>query len=512
MQAIHQFTFKRPVDNKLDLHLKIPSGLVVTLLALFICSLNISVGNDRIILFTVFSLMVVLSIVFVFGRTDAILLALFAYIPFSVRLNLTANFSLPSDLLLFNLFFLLLIIRSALKRKWSFQKDSVASTLTIFVIVVTVLSFLSSFAGVGNLSQDTRKIFYLIQYLIVFFVVANLVNTSKQFLRSIETLITVGSVVAIVALLSVTPQYFYFSNFDIWAFREWVPGNVIRFLHGEKAAEAAYSINNWITFVANRAILRTFLPFINPMALAQYLLTVFPVIVSLVVYSDMVRHKILLKACLVIIGLAILLSFSRGVWVGSVIALGVFFIDKQMINRLLLSLQRGRTPKWFFGICFTALIVLSTVIVVPMFRERLASIFDLSNDSNVDRFITWQTAWANFVRSPVIGRGLGYAESYYAHNTYLDLAVQTGIIGVTLFVLIFFSAITKLVFVRRHNPNLLFAHVALGWMGTILGLLVHFFFDNQFLFPQNGVPLMVMLSLITVSFRITRREMYAYRN
>jgi len=493
------------------LRLYIPTELLVSLGALLICVTNIIVGSGQAVFFTVAALVVLLFIGFFLNKPYAILMGLFMYTPFSLRLNLTSTFSFPSDLLLFDLLFGLIIGRAILQRRLHIYRDSIISNLTGFVVTVLFLTILSSSAGLSDFSQDIRKIFYLLQYLIVFFVITNLLYTEQQLKISIKTLIVTSVVVSFAALVSVIPQFV--SSFDIWAFRAWVPDHITRLLHGQKAAESAHTINNWITLVGNRAILRTFFPFINPMALAQYLLLIFPVILSAIVYVPKIKHRLLLQFALLIIGLTILFSFSRGVWLGMVVAIIVLFMSKkQMLLRSLFSLTQGKIPKWLLVLLLVTLGILIFIMVTPILRERLFSIVDFSNQSNTDRFYTWTEAWTVFQTSPIIGHGIGYAEEYYSHNTYLDILSQTGVIGFIMFVFIFISALFKLFYVRTVNTNDFLASVAMGWLGAICGLLVHFFFDNQFLFPQNGVSLVIVLALTTVLYRITKKDCYENRH
>jgi O-antigen ligase len=137
------------------------------------------------------------------------------------------------------------------------------------------------------------------------------------------------------------------------------------------------------------------------------------------------------KAISWIIGaLGLFLSLSRAGWFGLAAAILIYLIfaaDKK-IRKIILS----------------AVIVMVIVIVaIPNFRYRL--ILPLYGEkSSISRLSLWETGWKGVKESPILGLGLtGFSHQWnilntdkgltdthnFPHNIFLDLWVETGIIG-----------------------------------------------------------------------------------
>lgn len=105
------------------------------------------------------------------------------------------------------------------------------------------------------------------------------------------------------------------------------------------------------------------------------------------------------------------------------------------------------------SIIFIALI--STVLVNnPKFMHRLDTIDDFDKyQSNTERILMWQSAWNMFKDHPILGVGLGqYKENYqqkyispeakepqlsHAHNNFLQMLAENGIVGFVGFAIMF---------------------------------------------------------------------------
>lgn len=144
------------------------------------------------------------------------------------------------------------------------------------------------------------------------------------------------------------------------------------------------------------------------------------------------HNKCWLLAGLLLI-LVDLLTFSRGGYFGFLAGLAIFL--GVLWQRQ--SLSRG----WLWFLALAPFIILSLWPVLM----RFFSSFLLEDISSLDRFELWQTAIQIITSSPWFGLGLGqYAEyvypfqgmtlPYYAHNLYLDIAVEAGLGAIFFFV------------------------------------------------------------------------------
>ncbi len=472
-----------------------------------LCIANIIAQNK---LFVVMTVLVILGLIVIdfLSKPHFYILGIFViYSPFSLRIHLSSSFALSSDLLLFDFFVLLLLLKLLVSGKILVHKKTFSSFVVIFCFTITILSVFSV-----DFQLTIRKLFYILHYLLIFLVFTYVIKTEQQIKYCINALVSIAFVISTITILIFMIQFN--PSFDIWFLRNWVPLNVTWLLQGWDAANSAIAVNNWIIPLGDRAILRTFFPFINPMALATYLLLIFPVVLSCVIYNPSTCRPFFWKLSLFVISTAIILSFARSVWIGMLLAsIVVLLSGKNSLKLILRGFFSLKFPKWFVAIITVITISLVATVSVPATRERMFSVIDMANESNLDRFYTWNLSLLAFKENPILGVGLGiFAEKHYSHNAYLDFAVETGIIGLSLFVLMFFGSLQEAIFIRKRTTSHFLLCTMIGWIAAIIALLVHFFFDNEFFFPQNGVVIIVVLALIRSAYLLTYRNGYACWN
>jgi O-antigen ligase len=219
----------------------------------------------------------------------------------------------------------------------------------------------------------------------------------------------------------------------------------------------------------------------------------------------------------------LLTTLSRGAWVGlcfGLVAMGVAF---------------GKRAYAVLGVLFAvgvAVLLLGAAGALPApITERFGqlagqlSIFDprgvvpTPDDYNVvSRMVHWQTAGNMFLASPWIGVGIGNYNLLFvkfgvqgwpfsaghAHNYYLQLLAETGLVGTTFYIVLL---ITALVVGVRALLNARAARDAYGEAVVIgaLGILITFMFHNLFenLHVLNmGIHWGAVLALFTLSKRL----------
>lgn len=150
---------------------------------------------------------------------------------------------------------------------------------------------------------------------------------------------------------------------------------------------------------------------------------------------------------------------TRGAWLAVTIVCGVLLLYYMFKSKRNLAVS----------IIFIALI--STVLVNnPKFMHRLDTIDDFNKyQSNTERILIWQSAWNMFKDHPILGVGLGqYTENYqqkyispqakepnltHAHNNFMQMLAENGIVGFASFVIMFGYIIFKnlIAWVRTRN-------------------------------------------------------------
>ncbi len=144
----------------------------------------------------------------------------------------------------------------------------------------------------------------------------------------------------------------------------------------------------------------------------------------------------ILQACAVVIFLSVFMTFSRGVWISSSVAL--VFLLWHLWRKSLLVLP-------FVAVAVMAL----SLALSPVLRGRVFSIADSKHQSNSERMNLWRANWLMFKTHPIVGVGFEQngppiVDTYYrelgitslrshAHNNYLNFLSGTGLPGLVFY-------------------------------------------------------------------------------
>jgi len=218
----------------------------------------------------------------------------------------------------------------------------------------------------------------------------------------------------------------------------------------------------------------------NPNVLAEYLGLVVPVILGLLwtVKKPIIRLLLLVAAS--IITLCLILTFSRGAWVGFALAVMIFAVLKE--------------PRLIFAFVIVALIAPAFMPSVVM--KRIASIGSLEESSNAFRVSIWIAALRMIKDYWLTGVGLGldaFARVYrdymiagtpavHSHNLYLEIGIEMGIVGIVSFLWFIQTGISKAV--RTAQRNSASSAMLVGMIGALAGHLLHGLFDYVWYSPR----------------------------
>lgn len=224
------------------------------------------------------------------------------------------------------------------------------------------------------------------------------------------------------------------------------------------------------------------------------ILILFPVALCLST-TTVKKHRKFFSLAALIIGIGLIFGFSRSSWLSTIVALVVIWI------------LAGRQLKKRLAIISTALVLFSITSAVLLgtlapgssganftaaTKERFLSIFERSTLRSAgveNRFQEGRTAIRQIRKSPILGIGAGnpiryirwtnprgaqgFAPSYAIHNSYLELWLVYGILGVISFIWISIAFLIRslLLYLRARNPM----HKLLGlafFAGYIASLIV----------------------------------------
>lgn len=220
-------------------------------------------------------------------------------------------------------------------------------------------------------------------------------------------------------------------------------------------------------------------------------------------------------------GVALLVSYSRGAWLGAAAAGGVLliFAPRQRWLGLALALAGalGGLALWQAGLLPASITSRLAAITdfIQVYDVRGVHIND-ANFSLIERIAHWQAAFAMADAHPWLGVGLGnYAAAYpdfrlinwvyalgHAHNIYFNLLAEVGLIGLVAYLafwgFVFWQTLTALAHTTGWQRGL-----ALGLLGVWAHLATHHLVD--YLYVNNlHIHLGVLLGLLAALPRTSR--------
>jgi O-antigen ligase len=220
-----------------------------------------------------------------------------------------------------------------------------------------------------------------------------------------------------------------------------------------------------------------------------------------------------------IIGAGLLVSWSRGAWIGFVAAalvLILFAPRQRWIGSGLVAL----IVVGVLGGAAAGLLPASLVARISDFSQDLTAVDDVRgqviSDANyavLERLAHWQAAVGMANDSPWLGVGFGNYEMAYprysllnwplalghAHNFYLNLLAETGVVGLSAYLAAWIGVVIMTLRVLRRETGFR-RGLALGLLGVWTHLAIHSVFDKLYvnnLFLHIGVMLGLIGGLIS---------------
>jgi O-antigen ligase len=439
-------------------------------------------------------------------RPERLVVALAVLIPLQVRLNVPGGWALAIGFVVISALAAVVIYQEILR------PPSRRCLLPTAYCLLPLAALMSLWAA-ADLLEAGRRLLYLGWFLILAWLVPRCLRDEAAVARVLKATVVAAVVAAGIGLAQFALQ-FIVGTLPLLAF--WIQF-VTPILEGERVATSYLEFGtNWVLIVAGRPLMRAVGTFSGPPDAAQYLGACVPLAIALLLHRERVRARDLLA--LAILGAFLLLTFSRQAWLGMVAALVVMALASWRARPGIGDLRLRRR---------LGAVVLAGVLALGFtigsgaagrgggigLAERLLSIGDRGEASNQDRLQTWATALVLAEQRPILGSGLGnYASGLgerrgaYSHNTYLDLLVETGPLGLLgLLALLGWGAGSAWTVARRAPTERLRA-AGIGWLGALAALAVIFFFDDAFFFPRAGQAFWLLLGTLAAGREIALAE------
>ena len=237
----------------------------------------------------------------------------------------------------------------------------------------------------------------------------------------------------------------------------------------------------------------------NPNLLAGFLLPILPLSIVLPFKANCSLFlKSLSLLCSGAILVCIMFTGSRGGYIGLISG---FVIGLIAYLIFLVSSNKKIKKRHLIGFIFIGLIFLLFAIyfLFPIFTERLSTIFTIrEHSSNSYRVNVWLACLKMLKANWILGIGPGnntfrlsyglYMISGFdalgAYNIFLELTIETGILGCLSFLCIFLISFLKLHCIFWKKGEL----IALGIFISLVAMLTHGIVDTVFFRPQIFIP------------------------
>ncbi len=306
-----------------------------------------------------------------------------------------------------------------------------ANVWVLLFIVVIAISAITSI----SLEESINIALVMIAFAMAYFIIINTVETKKQFKAILYMFVIAAGISAIYGI-----QQYIFG--DVYS-QAWLDEDMFEDIK-----------------------MRVYSTFENPNVYGEYLILAIPIAASLFWTEKGFWKKTLLLGITGITLLAMVLTFSRGCWLGILFSLAVLAV---IIDRRFIILG-------IIGLMLMPFVLPDTII------NRFMSIGNMSDSSTSYRVYIWMGTLAMLKDYWISGIGLGETsfntiyplysynniEAPHSHNLYLQIISQFGILGLIVFMGIVYNFYKDTIISMLKEKNIVLAGIIAGSLGFFL--------------------------------------------
>ncbi len=247
---------------------------------------------------------------------------------------------------------------------------------------------------------------------------------------------------------------------------------------------------------------RIYSTFGNPNVFGEYLLLMMPVTFGLMLKSDSYNTKTSYLVIFALQAACMILTYSRGCWIGIAVsmALLIMFTSKKLTSLLVFA------------------VLLAPLFIPQTIMDRLLSIGNTADTSTSYRVYIWQGTLRMLKDFWYCGVGTGpeaFGNVYpayslnaiaapHAHNLYLHILSETGIVGLLTVLGLLVVFYRSLTFAAKTSQRLRPVAFALGT--AMIGYLVQGMFDNVWYNYRIYFFFFVMLAFGAALYDVSKKE------
>lgn len=381
-------------------------------------------------------------------------------------------------------------IRSLLRKRLVLPSLLPSFFLGSFLFLATL-----SFLWAENTGFSLRKIVFLWSFLPLFFVLSSFFREVKddggKMKKKVIRLFVLGAAgTACIGVVEFLLQFFLGveKTFSLWT------QTILPFFLGSSFGQSVATYPSLLVNISGVTLMRASGIFPDPHMFAFYLGISAPLALFLFLSPD--RYRRWWLTSFIIIVLADLLSFSRGGYLGLITGLSIFFVSYFLRFTVTWNIRHA--------LLLVGILLTLCVFFLSPFGTRFFSSFSSHDGSNTERLRLWEESLSFIAARPFFGTGLGnyplavkpsasYREPIYAHNLYLDIALETGIVGLFFFGGFLFLGLARTWRYWKKEGSLL----SLALFSSLIVFSVHSLVETP-LFSVHVLPALLLIMAISV--------------
>ena len=357
-----------------------------------------------------------------------------------------------------------LFLKVAINKNFKLKYFKTNAWVLMFVLVIGICAVTSI-----SLEESRNIALLMIAFVLSYFVVINTIENKKQF----KFILYIFSIAAVITAFYGLYQYMFG---DLYS-QAWLDKEMFEDIK-----------------------MRVYSTFENPNVYGEYLILAIPIIAGLLWTEKGIFKKLFWLGSLGVTMLALALTFSRGCWLGIILAIGLLAI---MIDRRFILL----------GI----VVLLFLPFVLPeSIINRFLSIGNMGDSSTSYRVYIWMGTLAMLADYWFSGIGLGITSfntiypiySYndisapHSHNLYLQLVVEFGIVGLIVFLGMLYNFYKETIISICKKKNILTSSLIAG----VSGFMLQSMFDHTWYNYRVVLIFWIIIAFGLVSTKVSKSD------
>ncbi len=382
------------------------------------------------------------------------------------------------------------------KRYWSsINNKALIGDLGKSIFVYTIYMVVSGIWSNTHIFSSLVGLLWMGCFL-MFAYIANTVNSQEK-LKNAITYINIAS--GIIGVIAVVEMISFMISLRTGNYDHRFPNPLYYNINGKFFDSLPFEV------VHKRYASRASSTFDNPLILATFLVITTPLAAFGSIFFTHSKNRKISRACWFFSLAGIIATTSRGAYIACGIGIIIFLFSLAKDLKL-------------FRKVLPFLMLLSVAVPVGLVVRYKNSSTDFLS-SNTNRFDVWHSCYNIFmddVKTVLIGLGAGtenvhalLRDTYlidrtHAHNLFIELLLEGGLIGFALFGYIFLNAVKMLYELSKHEDKVYLQYTVM-YVSSMIGFITISLFEHTLQSPKELMIFFALFGLIEATYRIAMK-------